>query len=69
MNFYVYEYEKRYVRIHAGRCKHCNEGQGKHVTGELYGRWHGPYPTLEKARVFSKTLKIKNIRACRFCLE
>jgi hypothetical protein len=69
MSFYIYEHETKYVRIHAGTCKHCNEGQGKRASQEIYGRWYGPYPTLEEAQGIAQTLNIKNTRVCWRCLD
>ena len=54
MIYYVYENwtaEHKAV-IHRGSCGNCNEGRGCHENplGNIHGRWHGPFVSLEKAR-------------------
>lgn len=61
MSYWVYEgwrVESRAV-IHDAECGMCNDGQGFHgqPLGNDYGKWHGPYATLdlaEKAAVGTK---------------
>ncbi len=69
MNFYVYEDDKnKQVRVHAGSCKHCKEGQGTSASSGLIRRWHGPYATLAEAQVFALSLKKRSTTACLHCL-
>jgi len=70
MNYYVYDsYSNRQVHIHAGSCRHCNEGQGHKSTHHSKDKFHGPYATLEEAQTFAKTLHQKNLANCGVCLD
>lgn len=70
MNYYVYEDGAlNRTRIHKGRCRHCNEGKGTHVTRAPSKRWYGPYNTLAEAQMFAKSLNKKSTRNCRICLD
>jgi hypothetical protein len=52
-----------------GSCKFCKEGKGISTTRQTDARWHGPFDTLEAAKVFAKTIKKKDTRTCRHCLD
>jgi F-type H+/Na+-transporting ATPase subunit beta len=69
MNFYVYESDsKKQVRVHAGSCIYCKEGENTYRSISPTNRWHGPYETLAQAQAFAKSLESREIRACRTCL-
>ena len=72
MNYYVYDsHSNRDVHVHAGSCRHCNEGKGKNSTHYSHSKdkWHGPYATLEEAQTFAKTLHKRYIANCGVCLD
>ena len=71
MNYYAYaSLGNRYVRVHTGPCSYCQEGQGINAHARTnQSKWYGPYDTLEAVSAFVKTLKQKNTRTCKYCLD
>lgn len=58
MRFWVYENwtaEQKAV-VHRGTCGNCNDGKGCHPNklGNKNGKWHGPFPSEEAARLTAK---------------
>jgi hypothetical protein len=69
--YYVYENwraEQKAV-IHEGACGNCMEGKGCHPNplGNMNGKWHGPFKTLQEAQVAARATKrtVKNHRCTR----
>ena len=71
MSFHVYENWQagpHKAVFHRGDCGFCNNGEG--LSGGRYdpdyGKWHGPFSTLDDAKVFERSLSgVVVRRQCR----
>lgn len=63
--FWTYEnWIHKYSRVHAASCSFCNDGRGVHdAQMSEAGRWLGPFPTVQEARVASDY----HSSSCGFC--
>ena len=69
--YYVYQdVNQDRVRIHAGKCGHCNDGRGKVYSGRsrVTGKWHGPYDYDEAFRV-ANGLAALDTGPCQHCMS
>jgi hypothetical protein len=68
--YYVYQEVKQHrVRIHVGKCGHCNDGRGKVYSGRprVTGKWYGPYDYDEACRV-AEGLGVPDTKPCQHCM-
>lgn len=74
MAYYIYrnwQAEKK-ARIHRASCGNCKDGKGSHnnPSGDKYGKWFGPYSTIEEAQKEAcqtyKGMKLK-LKKCITC--
>ncbi|MDD9875693.1 MAG: Sec-independent protein translocase protein TatB [Gammaproteobacteria bacterium] len=66
--FYIYENRRTKPHravLHAGACRHCNEGRGRNGRTPKRARWHGPFSTLEDARRQQRGMAAQVKKACR----
>lgn len=67
-DFYIYENRRAKPHravLHAGACRHCNEGRGRNGRTPERARWHGPFSTLEDARRRQRGMAAQVKKACR----
>jgi len=66
--YYIYENRRAKPHravLHAGACRHCNQGQGRNGRTPKRARWHGPFSTLEDARRQQRGMAAQVKKACR----
>jgi len=72
MSYYVYENwraQGHYMKVHLSHCGQCNGGEGAHPgAGNLNGKWHGPFGTLQEATTAAHTVT-DNVSNCQHCLK
>ena len=60
MDYYIYENWQagpHKTVIHIGSCGFCKDGKGRAGGYDpKHAQWHGPFPTLEFARIVSQKL-------------
>jgi hypothetical protein len=55
------------IRLHFSECPYCNHGNGLHPGASTkYGRWHGPFDTLEPAMKTAQSLH-GEVTLCKHC--
>jgi len=67
-DYYIYENRRAKPHravLHAGACRHCNQGQGRNGRTPKRARWHGPFSTLEDARRQQRSMAAQVKKACR----
>lgn len=67
-DFYIYENRRAKPHravLHAGACRHCNQGRGRNGRPPKRARWHGPFSTLEDARRQQRGMAAQVKKACR----
>lgn len=67
-DFYIYENRRAKPHravLHAGACRHCNQGRGRNGRTPKRARWHGPFSTLEDARRRQRGMAAQVKKACR----
>lgn len=71
MNFWIYENWRAANKtvIHKATCVFCKNGQGfrKENNTEQNGKWHGPFSTLDEAKIGAKKLNRKENLLCEVC--
>jgi hypothetical protein len=69
MSFYIYENWQagpHKAVLHNGSCGFCNNGQGLAGGSDpKHGTWHGPFPSLNEARVAQERMNVQVRSECR----
>lgn len=69
MAYYIYENWQagpHKAVIHNGSCGFCNEGQGRAGGYDpSHAKWHGPFATVESARLEQNRMQVKVRKECR----
>ncbi|MCY3801047.1 MAG: hypothetical protein OXG46_05680 [Chloroflexi bacterium] len=70
--FYIYDnWLRSTALVHAGACRNCKFGQGKHSLNDdarRIDRWLGPFPSRGKAMTAAGLLRRRNTRHAKCCM-